>query len=57
MMQKMKGAIDPSMLSKLGGMDNVMNMMKDIWNSRFNEVNGRNGKKEMIIIIYIKIKA
>jgi len=30
MMQKMKGAIDPSMLSKLGGMDNVMNMMKDM---------------------------
>jgi len=30
MMQKMKGDIDTSMLSKLGGMDNVMNMMKDM---------------------------
>ncbi|CAD8062770.1 unnamed protein product [Paramecium sonneborni] len=30
MMQKMKGAIDPSMLQKLGGMENVMNMMKQM---------------------------
>lgn len=30
MMQKMKSAIDPSMLQKLGGMENVMSMMKEM---------------------------
>lgn len=29
-MNKMKGALDPSMLSKLGGMDNIMSMMKEM---------------------------
>lgn len=29
-MSKMKNALDPKMLQQLGGMGNVMNMMKDL---------------------------